>query len=974
MRSNHLHTHKPTVLLLLLALLLSTGASAIAHAHEQTRLDTPHLNAMLGAANDEPDHVVTTTDDSGPGSLRWAILDAAAGDRIAFSPRLAGQTIVLNSILPEINKHLIIDGRMAPMLNISGNNAVQSGFVVRSDGQLTVLGLTFRDGQDFVGGAFFVDGGQLRLTGVTLVDNVSQGGGAIENLDGIVLVTNSTIHNNRSTDSVLGGGAIYQWGTGTPETTIFYSTITDNTAADAAKDGLWIRAGELGLVGSLLDHVGGSCKIEVGASAASGGYNIDHDGTTGGNPCGLTEATDQIDTPLLLGPLADNGGASMTRAPENASPAFFNVPTGEAGCGDPILYDQRGGVRTLGSGDNCDSGAMQVLGCGVVTDSTVSLSAGNFSLNSIIDSADDGDTLTIVGLCPGTAPVFGYDPATARIRKNLTLVGKVAGPLNGNTIPLLTPPSYIEQPILDAKGEAGVVVVENNATVTLNRLTLTRGEKLQSSGAGLYVAEGANVTLLNSSVRNNAAASGGGVFVEGSAQINFSEISGNYGSAGGGLHTVGTTSTNNSTFSYNFGQGGGAIYVPEGGSLSMVSSTVRGNTVPDGGGGGGMLTLGEATMANTTFADNRAGKGGAIIVGENGDLSIGQSTFQNNRAVFNGGAVNGAGDTTISGSTFTGNFAGEQGGAIYFSGGAASMLKVSVTEFAQNTAGTDGGAMANFATVMAEDVIMGFNQAGNRGGAMHNGGSATVADSRLFSNLAVVSGGAIHNETTGTFELMTSTLEENTTKVGAGAVFNEGVYRLGAGTVMTNVGGGLINDSAGTLFAYNSTLTLNTSGPGILNRGTLTLYNSTITGNKYDGPAGGLVTSGTASVINNIIAGNFNVPNTQSDCANTGDLLLSHSLVGDGSCDAAGGTNNLSGDPRLGPFGDNGGPTSTYALEENSPAIDAGDDTICASEPVNNVDQRGAPRVGQCDIGAYEWGEIPPPEPLQLFLPGIFGG
>ncbi len=973
MRSNHLRALKPTALLLLFALVLSTGASAITKAQEQTRLDTTHLNAMLQAANDEPDHVVTTTDDSGPGSLRQAVLDAADGDHIAFSPRLASQTIVLNSILPEVDKQLTIDGRMAPMLSISGDGAYPSGFTVRSNGQLTVLGLTFRDGVSFVGGAFFVDGGELLLNGVTLVDNVSAGGGAIENLDGDLIIANSTIHNNQSTDPSLGGGAIYQWETGTPETIIYYSTITDNTAAGVGKDGLWIRTGDLGIVGSLLDHAGGSCKIEVGASAASGGYNIDYDDTAGGNPCQLTEITDLVDTPLILDPLADNGGASMTRAPDTASPAFSYVPTGEAGCGDPILYDQRGGVRTLGSGDNCDSGAVQVLGCGVITDITVSLSDGNFALNSLIDSADDGDTLTIVGLCPGTAPVFGYDPATARIRKNLTLVGKVAGPLDGNTIPLLTPPSYIEQPILDAKGEAGVVVVENNATVTLNRLTLTRGEKLQSSGAGLYVAAGSNVTLQNSSVRSNAAASGGGVFVEGSAQINFSEISGNYGNAGGGLQTAGTTSINNSTFSHNFGQGGGAIYVAEAGSLSMFSSTIRRNRVPDGGSGGGMVTLGQTTIANTLFAENRAGTGGAIEVGENGELTIGQSTFQNNRAVFNGGAVNGAGDTSINGSTFTGNFAGEQGGAIYFSGGAPSMLQVLFTEFAQNTAGTDGGAIANFATVMAEDVTMGFNQAGNRGGAIHNGGSVKVTGSRLFSNSAVASGGAIHNETTGTFELMTGTLEENTTKVGAGAVFNEGVYRLGASTVMVNVGGGLINDSVGTLFAYNSTLTLNTSGPGILNRGTLTLYNSTISGNKHDGPAGGLVTSGTASVVNNIIAGNFNVPNTQSDCANTGDLLLSHSLVGDGSCDAAGGTNNLSGDPRLGPFGDNGGPTSTYALEENSPAIDAGDDTVCAAEPVNSVDQRGAPRVGQCDLGAYEWGEIPPPEMWQLLLPAIFG-
>ena len=52
-------------------------------------------------------------------------------------------------------------------------------------------------------------------------------------------------------------------------------------------------------------------------------------------------------------------------------------------------------------------------------------------------------------------------------------------------------------------------------------------------------------------------------------------------------------------------------------------------------------------------------------------------------------------------------------------------------------------------------------------------------------------------------------------------------------------------------------------------------------------------------------------------------------------------------DPRLGPLTSNGGPTPTRALRSGSPALDVGG--TCSPS-----DQRGAPRQGRCDAGAYE--------------------
>jgi len=55
----------------------------------------------------------------------------------------------------------------------------------------------------------------------------------------------------------------------------------------------------------------------------------------------------------------------------------------------------------------------------------------------------------------------------------------------------------------------------------------------------------------------------------------------------------------------------------------------------------------------------------------------------------------------------------------------------------------------------------------------------------------------------------------------------------------------------------------------------------------------------------------------------------------------------LVADPLLGELSDNGGPTQTIPLQAASPAIGAGQDCL-------PTDQRGLPREGTCDLGAFE--------------------
>ena len=80
-----------------------------------------------------------------------------------------------------------------------------------------------------------------------------------------------------------------------------------------------------------------------------------------------------------------------------------------------------------------------------------------------------------------------------------------------------------------------------------------------------------------------------------------------------------------------------------------------------------------------------------------------------------------------------------------------------------------------------------------------------------------------------------------------------------------------------------------------------------------------------------------------------------HDPIEDVGTDTCGLTNGMGGsligvDPLLGPPGNCGGATRTFALLPDSPTIDAGNAASCLS-----IDQRGQTRDDlQCDIGAYE--------------------
>ena len=319
-------------------------------------------------------------------------------------------------------------------------------------------------------------------------------------------------------------------------------------------------------------------------------------------------------------------------------------------------------------------------------------------------------------------------------------------------------------------------------------------------------------------------------------------------------------------------------------------------------------------------------------------------------------SIDGGGLITISGGNSVGVFSVNTG--VNF-----TVQNLSVT----NGYSARGGGIANGGITGAGRVIVGgtltvtnstfSNNSANRGGSTYNGGGAienigtlTVTNSTFSGNSAnhgaspYNGGGAIEN--LGTLTVTNSTFSGNNSTADGGAIVNE------TGAI----------ENGGVLTVTNSTFSGNNSaedGGGIASGDgtTLTVTNSTFSGNSADS-GGAINSSGTLTVTNTIVANSLSGGNCQSDGVTTDG---GHNIDDDGSCGFSTGTTH----PQLDPAGlkSNGGPTQTIALQMGSPAIDAGDETVCSMPPVNNLDQRGYVRPGNgatsCSIGAYEYNAVP---------------
>lgn len=291
----------------------------------------------------------------------------------------------------------------------------------------------------------------------------------------------------------------------------------------------------------------------------------------------------------------------------------------------------------------------------------------------------------------------------------------------------------------------------------------------------------------------------------------------------------------------------------------------------------------------------------------------------------------------------------------------AGPVTVEAGDFRVLTVSAGADVLLDGVTLRGGSVSAGMDAA--EGGGVWNAGalvlrSAVVTGNEARAGVGRALGGGVFN--VGTLTLQGATVSGNAVAADGGAqgggIFNRGAVVVEDSTISGNTGEGLAN-AAGHAVARRSTFTGN--GTGLRNESAeLTLETSTVSGNGVGVGARftGITTIHASTVADPLVAYESDVDtylhvtgSILAGCAISVQTTITSgggNVARETTCGFLGAGDQAGADPGLAPLAANGGPTLTRAIAPGSPAVDRGSAT--------GPDQRGAPRSGAPDAGAYE--------------------
>lgn len=636
------------------------------------------------------------------------------------------------------------------------------GTLIVSNSEITGNATT---GPQSHGGGLFAQNGDISIIASTIAANstsgLNSGGSGVRVESGVLSVQNSTVSGNSAGSTSAVGGAISVNG---GALAVSSSTLVFNSSASTTQPGggIFANNADVTLINSILAantnatapdlyRISGTLSIQNTLVGSNQGTSLTEAQSPDANGNLIGSSAAPINP--LVGPLADNGGRTLTHALQATSPA---IDRGLAS----LAFD---------SSDQRGDSYLRIAG--------VSVDMGSFERQALslrVTTADDENDPT-------------FDPDDLSLREAITLANAYPGldsitfasSLDG--VPLLLTlgeltisdtvrinGAGVDLTVLDAQQASRAFNITNTAgNVTLQGLTITHGKTTADGqgGGGIRSASAGTLTLANVNVSGNTTtgsnSAGGGIFLSAysTLAISNSAISGN------------TTS--------GAGAGGGGIFAAAGGTLVATGTRISANsTGGDQSPGGGLFWHdGSITLTETIIADNSTQGAGSSGGGVSANLSDANIT-----------------DTTVSGNIVKG--AGSAGAGLFAQQGAVELHSSTVSD--NTTQGANGagggirvvsGSLTLINSTIANNSVTHVSAAG--GGLSVDSASLKLTNCTIAANTAAGTaqfGGGI-SAVTGNVTILNSIVAENT---------NGGAPDLAPGSGVLIVNYSLIGDNSGT--------------------------------------------------------------------------------------------------------------------------------------------------------------------------------
>ena len=268
------------------------------------------------------------------GSLRTLSSWATGAAILNFGAlTVVASTISDNDAWPGTAGAVSNSGSLSVITSVFSGNFASFAGAIGNDGTLAVSGCTFaRNGAEFEGGAIWNFATILAIRNSTFSENGTLRGGAIYNQGSIRAISNSTFAFNWADFAGYFGGAVHN--SASAEILELTSTILARDLGDRRPD-----LTNSGVIVSASDNL-------IGVGEGSGIV----DGVDGNQVGSVAAPLDP-----LVGPLADNGGPTLTHALLAESPAIDRGSNPEG-----LEWDQRGAGFARVSGARADAGAYEV--------------------------------------------------------------------------------------------------------------------------------------------------------------------------------------------------------------------------------------------------------------------------------------------------------------------------------------------------------------------------------------------------------------------------------------------------------------------------------------------------------------------------------------------------------------------------------------------------------------------------------------